>query len=170
MEKFLPKVYELFNKVDYRPEMYATRWFMNIFVGDFPIETVVRIWDIFLEEGRIIVYKVAMAYLTLLEPKILKENSMEGMFMLFKNDAIVDTEALLKTATHFDFTVDPILKWEEEFEANVHGSSFEFVPYGYTCAMDSLKLQPWMFPGEEELYMSTKQDSISFKDENQKLK
>ena len=63
--------------------MYATRWFMNIFVGDFPFETVVRIWDIFLEEGRIIVYKVALAYLALLEHKILKETSMEGMFRIF---------------------------------------------------------------------------------------
>ena len=82
-EKNLPKVHQIFTEADFRPEMYATRWFMNIFVGDFPIETVVRIWDIFLEEGRIIVYKVALAYLSLLEPKILKENSMEGMFRIF---------------------------------------------------------------------------------------
>jgi hypothetical protein len=66
----------------------------------------------------------------------------------------------LKTATHFAFTDEPIIKWEEEFEANVHGSSFEFVPFGYTCAMDSLQLQPWMFPGEEEVYSSNKADSI----------
>jgi len=94
-EKFLPKVHELFTAVDFRPEMYATRWFMNIFVGDFPIETVVRIWDIFLEEGRIIIYKVSLAYLALLEPKILKENSMEGMFRIFQKDGAVETEALL---------------------------------------------------------------------------
>ena len=95
---------------------------------------------------------------------------MEGMFKIFQKDGAVDTEVLLKTATHFDFTVEPIIKWEEEFETNVHGSSFEFLPFGYTCAMDSLQLQPWFFPGEMDVYTSTKSDSIQFKDVNQLLK
>ena len=52
--------------------MYASQWFMTIFVVDFPIETVVRIWDIFLIEGRKVIYRIALAVFKIMEKKLLE--------------------------------------------------------------------------------------------------
>ena len=43
--------------------MYATRWFMTIFISTFSFDLVIRIWDAFMIEGWKIVFRVALALL-----------------------------------------------------------------------------------------------------------
>ena len=45
--------------------MVGSKWFMTLFVYDFPFCTLVRIWDIFLFEGWKIIYRVGLALLKL---------------------------------------------------------------------------------------------------------
>jgi len=70
-EKYLPKIHKRFNEVGFIPPMYASQWFMTIFVVDFPIETVVRIWDIFIIEGRKVIYRIALAVFKFMEKRLL---------------------------------------------------------------------------------------------------
>ena len=64
--------------------MYATQWFMTIFVVDFPIETVVRIWDIFFIEGRKVIYRIALAVFKMMEKRLI-EGELADMFEIIKD-------------------------------------------------------------------------------------
>jgi hypothetical protein len=71
MEKYLPKLHNHFMEIMFIPQMYASQWFMTVFVVDFPHEVAVRIWDIFLIEGRKIIYRIALAIFMILEKDLL---------------------------------------------------------------------------------------------------
>ena len=61
MKKYLPKLYAHFNEVGFIPSMYGSGWFMTIFANQISFECSLRIWDIFVLEGRKIIYRVALA-------------------------------------------------------------------------------------------------------------
>ncbi|KAJ4986053.1 TBC domain-containing protein [Stagonosporopsis vannaccii] len=64
----------------------CTSWFMSLFVGVLPIETVLRIWDAFLYEGPRALYRYALAIFKLGEPEIRKYRPGDGeLFMLVQN-------------------------------------------------------------------------------------
>ncbi|KAF2464670.1 uncharacterized protein BDR25DRAFT_307023 [Lindgomyces ingoldianus] len=48
----------------------CTSWFMSLFVGALPIETVLRVWDAFLYEGPRALFRYALAIFKLGEPKL----------------------------------------------------------------------------------------------------
>ncbi|KAF1831344.1 GTPase-activating protein GYP3 [Decorospora gaudefroyi] len=56
----------------------CTSWFMSIFVGVLPIETVLRVWDAFLYEGPRALYRYALAIFKLGEPEIKKYRPGDG--------------------------------------------------------------------------------------------
>jgi hypothetical protein len=56
----------------------CTSWFMSIFVGVLPIETVLRVWDPFLFEGPRALYRYALAIFKLGEPEIKKYRPGDG--------------------------------------------------------------------------------------------
>jgi hypothetical protein len=64
----------------------CTSWFMSIFVGVLPIETVLRVWDAFLYEGPRALYRYALAIFKLGEPEIRKYRPGDGeLFMTVQN-------------------------------------------------------------------------------------
>lgn len=64
----------------------CTSWFMSLFVGVLPIETVLRVWDAFLYEGPRALYRYALAIFKLGEPEIRKYHPGDGeLFMLVQN-------------------------------------------------------------------------------------
>ena len=76
-EKYVPRVHKHFMEIGFIPQMYASQWFLTIFVVDFPIDTVVRIWDMFFIEGRKVIYRIALAIFKLLEKKLVDSDLME---------------------------------------------------------------------------------------------
>ncbi|KAH8732399.1 rab-GTPase-TBC domain-containing protein [Phaeosphaeriaceae sp. PMI808] len=64
----------------------CTSWFMSIFVGVLPIETVLRVWDAFLYEGPRALYRYALAIFKLSEPDIRKYRPIDPeIFMIVQN-------------------------------------------------------------------------------------
>jgi hypothetical protein len=64
----------------------CTSWFMSIFVGVLPIETVLRVWDTFLYEGPRALYRYALAIFKLSEPEIRKYRPSDPeIFMIVQN-------------------------------------------------------------------------------------
>jgi hypothetical protein len=64
----------------------CTSWFMSIFVGVLPIETVLRVWDAFLYEGPRALYRYALAIFKLGESEIRKYRPGDGeVFMTVQN-------------------------------------------------------------------------------------
>ena len=67
----MPKLFTKLAEIDFQPQMYGSRWFMTIFSDYFPINIVVRILDIFLMEGRKILFRIALAIFKLLEKELM---------------------------------------------------------------------------------------------------
>ncbi len=64
----------------------CTSWFMSIFVGVLPIETVLRVWDSFLYEGPRALYRYALAIFKLGEADIKQYRPGDGeLFMTVQN-------------------------------------------------------------------------------------
>merc|ERR1712129_205816 len=71
-QQFCPKLAAHFLKNDIIPIMFCTKWFMTVYAYDFPFEAVVRIWDVFLNEGNKIIWRVALQCLKDNEATMLK--------------------------------------------------------------------------------------------------
>lgn len=64
----------------------CTSWFMSVFIGVLPIETVLRVWDAFLYEGPRALYRYALAVFKLGEGEIRKYRPGDGeLFMAVQN-------------------------------------------------------------------------------------
>ncbi|KAF2712225.1 hypothetical protein K504DRAFT_197839 [Pleomassaria siparia CBS 279.74] len=64
----------------------CTSWFMSVFVGVLPIETVLRVWDAFLYEGPRALFRYALAIFKLGETEIRKFRPGDGeVFMAVQN-------------------------------------------------------------------------------------
>ncbi|KAI9274593.1 rab-GTPase-TBC domain-containing protein [Phascolomyces articulosus] len=64
----LPKLYLHFKNLSLTPDHYLPDWFMTIFSSIVPLELSSWLWDIFLLEGDIILFKTGLAVLKYLEP------------------------------------------------------------------------------------------------------
>lgn len=64
----------------------CTSWFMSVFIGVLPVETVLRVWDAFLYEGPRALYRYALAIFKLGEGEIRKYRPGDGeLFMTVQN-------------------------------------------------------------------------------------
>lgn len=83
-KKYLPKLFSKFEAIDLSPQMYASRWFITLFADYFPMELVVRIFDIYLMEGRKILFRIALAIFKLLEKELMPAEDQELPLTLMK--------------------------------------------------------------------------------------
>eukprot|EP01029_Cantina_marsupialis_P022579 TRINITY_DN5515_c0_g1_i2.p1 TRINITY_DN5515_c0_g1~~TRINITY_DN5515_c0_g1_i2.p1 ORF type:complete len:292 (-),score=49.67 TRINITY_DN5515_c0_g1_i2:1036-1911(-) len=70
MKIYCPKIVKHFDGENMHPTMFATQWFVTIFLYSFPFHFVARIWDAFLNEGWKIVFRVAIAIMKVNESKL----------------------------------------------------------------------------------------------------
>lgn len=59
----LPKVHKHFKELNIESENYMTDWFMTVYLKPLPLDIASRVWDIYLLEGEIFLFKVALALL-----------------------------------------------------------------------------------------------------------
>lgn len=89
---------------------------MTIFAVYFPIKVVVRIWDIFLVEGRKTIFRFALAILKVNEKQFLSGEMEVALLQMKKYQKDVDVEELIKVATNtFTFSKDHLFKLSEEY-------------------------------------------------------
>ena len=74
----------LFDNLSMLPSMFASKWLLTVFTYSFPLDVVVRVWDIFMSEGWTIVFKVALALVGLLKDDILKESNFENVLRMLE--------------------------------------------------------------------------------------
>ena len=60
IKKFYPPVYRLLKKQGIEPVLFMTEWFMCLYTRTLPWPMVLRIWDMFMCEGIIVAFKVAI--------------------------------------------------------------------------------------------------------------
>lgn len=88
---------------------------MTLFSCGFPFALIVRIWDIFVVEGRKILYRIALAIFKLNEKEMLKQPMEEIYDILRKFPETVDPDLLIKTALSFTFPGSLIGELEKAF-------------------------------------------------------
>lgn len=61
MKQHLPQLYAHLTSINLTSSLYGAHWFLTVFIIYFPIQITVRIWDIYLLEGRKTIHRVALA-------------------------------------------------------------------------------------------------------------
>lgn len=74
----MPDLHNHFNSQSFHTSMYASSWFLTLFTTALALPTACRIIDVFLSEGMDIIFKVALALLTMGKETLLQLD-MEGM-------------------------------------------------------------------------------------------
>ncbi|KAF9663926.1 hypothetical protein SADUNF_Sadunf17G0102800 [Salix dunnii] len=72
MKEHMPKLGEHFTQEMINPSMYASQWFITVFLYSFPFHLALRIWDVFLYEGVKIVFKVGLALIKFCHDDLVK--------------------------------------------------------------------------------------------------
>eukprot|EP00347_Sterkiella_histriomuscorum_P014769 403359599 len=118
MKKFMPKLFQHLLDNSITPQLYSTQWFMTIFSSSLPHECILRIWDIYLVEGRKIQYRVALALLKLVQQEILAQNmEMDMIYVNIKKIVEkINPDTLIQTAMTFSFTNRKLRKIDYEYE------------------------------------------------------
>ena len=67
----LPNIYNLFLRNEVLPEYYLLEWIMTLFTRTFHIELVLRIWDVYMIEGILALYRASVAIIILIEKELI---------------------------------------------------------------------------------------------------
>uniref|UniRef100_A0A7N8X2X8 Ecotropic viral integration site 5b n=1 Tax=Mastacembelus armatus TaxID=205130 RepID=A0A7N8X2X8_9TELE len=79
----LPELHMHFQAQSFHTSMYASSWFLTIFLTSFPLPIATRIFDIFMCEGLEIVFRVGLAILQMNQAELIQLD-MEGMLQHFQ--------------------------------------------------------------------------------------
>lgn len=79
MQKYEKKQYEHLQGKGYITNQYCTRWFHLLYCDCLPMSYVSRIWDIFLIEGRKVLFRTAQAILSCLQEKLLECKDLQAI-------------------------------------------------------------------------------------------
>uniref|UniRef100_A0A672IS98 Ecotropic viral integration site 5b n=2 Tax=Salarias fasciatus TaxID=181472 RepID=A0A672IS98_SALFA len=83
IQEQLPELHLHFQAQSFHTSMYASSWFLTIFLTSFPLPVATRIFDIFMCEGLEIVFRVGLAILQMNQAELIQLD-MEGMLQHFQ--------------------------------------------------------------------------------------
>ena len=84
----LPRVARQLEANGVAAELFATRWFVAIFANSLPIETTLRVWDVFLLEGCKVLHRVALALLRIAEPRLLECRDQQELLCTLQSEQV----------------------------------------------------------------------------------
>jgi len=81
-------------------ELYATRWFVGLFSGNLPTETMLRVWDVLVVKGIEVLHRVGLGLLKLSEARLLECADQSDLLYCLQEDVChcLDYERLLEVA------------------------------------------------------------------------
>ena len=127
-KKFLPKIYDIFNRDQINPSLYATEWIICLFSKELKFNFVVRILDTFLLEGFKVVYRFALGILKLKEKFFIEsQNSEETLEIMRKPINDSDLDNLFNISFGFHLSREMIKKYEKEYDKNKEDKNNEFI-------------------------------------------
>ncbi|XP_064186649.1 ecotropic viral integration site 5 protein homolog isoform X3 [Anguilla rostrata] len=83
IQEQLPELHQHFQSQSFHTSMYASSWFLTIFLTSFSLPVATRIFDIFMCEGLEIVFRVGLAILQMNQGELMQLD-MEGMLQHFQ--------------------------------------------------------------------------------------
>lgn len=79
-----PRLHAHFAKISLSPEVLTAQWFITLFAYNFPVETVLNLWDYIFLAGWEGIFRIAVSLLSLLQEQLLEIEDMEGVAILMK--------------------------------------------------------------------------------------
>jgi len=100
LNKHAQKIYAHMKALSISSHHFADEWFLRLFVSTFPFQTVLRIFDAFINEGSKVLYRVALAFMKLNKDALLLCSSTNGFLDTLRECAsrCTDVDELMKKA------------------------------------------------------------------------
>lgn len=118
VQELLPDLHVHFQSQSFHTSMYASSWFLTLFTTALPLPVAWRIMDVFLSEGMEIIFKTALALLTIGKDDLLCLD-MEGMLKFFQKDlpprAEADPDNLMNIAYNTKINPKRMKKLEKDY-------------------------------------------------------
>ncbi|XP_061489662.1 ecotropic viral integration site 5 protein homolog isoform X4 [Rhineura floridana] len=118
IQEQLPELYMHFQAQSFHTSMYASSWFLTIFLTTFPLPIATRIFDIFMSEGLEIVFRVGLALLQMNQAELMQLD-MEGMLQHFQkvvpHQFDCGPDKLIQAAYQLKYNAKKMKKLEKEY-------------------------------------------------------
>ncbi|EJD49827.1 TBC-domain-containing protein [Auricularia subglabra TFB-10046 SS5] len=111
VRELMPRLHAHIGKLDVDISAICFGWFLSLFTDCLPIETLFRVWDIFMVDGQDVLLRIGIAILRLAEEKLLQCRSISALYTclesapsrMWESDKLVKLETELRsTMTHED--------------------------------------------------------------------
>ncbi|KPP72787.1 ecotropic viral integration site 5 protein-like [Scleropages formosus] len=118
IQEQLPELHMHFQAQSFHTSMYASSWFLTIFLTSFPLPIATRIFDIFMCEGLEIVFRVGLAILQMNQAELMQLD-MEGMLQHFQkvipHQLDSGPDKVIQTAYQVKYNAKKMKKLEKEY-------------------------------------------------------
>ncbi|XP_037530969.1 EVI5-like protein [Nematolebias whitei] len=118
IQEHLPELHMHFQAQSFHTSMYASSWFLTIFLTSFPLSVATRIFDIFMCEGLEIVFRVGLAILQMNQVELIRLD-MEGMLQLFQRvvprQFDSEPDKVIQAAYQVKYNAKKMKKLEKEY-------------------------------------------------------
>ncbi|KAF9908295.1 hypothetical protein EC991_009939 [Linnemannia zychae] len=100
VQEIMPRLSLHFQEMHVDLTAVTFSWFLTLFTDCLPVETLLRVWDVFFVEGMMVVFKIAVAILWINEKDILKCRNGAAVYCYMKQMTLVMHQAdkLMKVA------------------------------------------------------------------------
>ncbi|GAM26672.1 hypothetical protein SAMD00019534_098470 [Acytostelium subglobosum LB1] len=133
LETHLPQLYAHIQRQNVFTPLYSSQWFICLLIYNLPFPLTVRIWDVFLNDGLVVIFSAALALFKMHEDDLLKME-FEDILNLLKfangeeNTMRIDPSAFMKQLVHYKhkikhFVNDGQIPDPHGGSINGHGSS-----------------------------------------------
>ncbi|KAG0218277.1 hypothetical protein BGX33_007955 [Mortierella sp. NVP41] len=100
VQEIMPRLSLHFQEMHVDLTAVTFSWFLTLFTDCLPVETLLRVWDVFFVEGMMVVFKIAVAILWMNEKEILKCRNGAAVYCYMKQMTLVmhQSDKLMKVA------------------------------------------------------------------------
>jgi len=139
----LPSLHRHLEDLEIQFNTLAMRWFLVLFISVLPTESTMRVWDIFLREGRSLLFRVALAVLKVHLDTLLAQDSFEECVELLKELLLTtyNADALIETAM-YDEELFSLAKFEALEASKRNGYLQQVIAENADLSQRSHKGQP----------------------------
>ena len=118
VQEHLPDLYAHFQSQSIHTNLYASSWFLTLFTTSLPLVLSCRVMDCFLSEGMEVIFRIALALLTMGKEELVLQD-MEGVIKYFQKympaHFEANQEAVFKLAFDININQKKMKKLEKEY-------------------------------------------------------
>ena len=93
----MPSLYQHFRKHRIESDLYMINWVMSLYCHALPLDTVTRVWDVYVLDGDVAIFRAALGILKLFQAKLMKMNFEEMAYFLSHVPKDIKADELLSS-------------------------------------------------------------------------